>query len=208
MEQRPKSGMQKDVRLMNLKEDIALQQKLNLLNIQYRYTLKMLQQRRNSIILENRKLLLLRFCEPKATVNKNMIEIAKTKKAGMDFRDIHTSGGRRSYSSKSLYYDRGSDPLGLRRSASARPMSAKPTDSARYSVTDEGRLSIMKMKNIATIDCISKKELTSRQQNARGEMERLKAFRWEALHQRVKSFIEKLNDTDDTELLSQPHRDI
>ncbi|XP_055721404.1 transcription initiation factor TFIID subunit 1 [Salvelinus fontinalis] len=101
---RPKSVL--DVRFLNHQEDIILQHKLTLLDMRHRYTLRVLCQDRNSLMMEHRKLLLLKVCEPCATINKTMKEISKTKKARMD-RAVSASDNRRLYSSKSLSIDRG-----------------------------------------------------------------------------------------------------
>jgi len=57
----------------------------------------------------------------------------------------------------------------------------------------------MQMKNIATIDSISEKELARQQQKAREDTERLKQLQWEALHTRVAAFIERLRDKDNVD---------
>lgn len=83
---RPKSVL--DVRFLNHQEDIILQHKLTLLDMRHRYTLRVLCQDRISLMKEHRKLLLLKVCEPCATINKTMKEISETKKARMD-RSCH-----------------------------------------------------------------------------------------------------------------------
>ena len=62
----------------------------------------------------------------------------------------------------------------------------------------------MKMKNIATIDSISEKELARQQQKAREEVERLRKFQREALQTKVTAFIENLKDKIQMELIVQP----
>ncbi|XP_064809301.1 filaggrin [Oncorhynchus masou masou] len=101
---RPKSVL--DVRFLNHQEDIILQHKLTLLDMRHRYTLRVLCQDRISLMTEHRKLLLLKVCEPCATINKTMKEISETKKARMD-RAVSASDNRRLKSSKSLSIDRG-----------------------------------------------------------------------------------------------------
>ncbi|XP_031643642.1 transcription initiation factor TFIID subunit 1-like [Oncorhynchus kisutch] len=101
---RPKSVL--DVRFLNHQEDIILQHKLTLLDMRHRYTLRVLCQDRISLMMEHRKLLLLKVCEPCATINKTMKEISETKKARMD-RAVSASDNRRLKSSKSLSIDRG-----------------------------------------------------------------------------------------------------
>lgn len=86
--------LQRNLRVLNQKEDRNLQQKLKMLDKQYRYTHKMLQQRRDMLMKEQRRVVMVKNCEPKATVNVAMREIGEHKNAETHFRDIQTSEGR------------------------------------------------------------------------------------------------------------------
>lgn len=60
--------LQRNLRVLNQK-DRSLQQKLNMLQKQYKNTHKMLQKRQDSLMKEHRRVMLVKICEPKATVN-------------------------------------------------------------------------------------------------------------------------------------------
>ncbi|XP_052352480.1 transcription initiation factor TFIID subunit 1 isoform X2 [Oncorhynchus keta] len=330
---RPKSVL--DVRFLNHQEDIILQHKLTLMDMRHRYTLRVLCQDRISLMMEHRKLLLLKVCEPCATINKTMKEISETKKARMD-RAVSASDNRRVKSSKSLSIDRGklvscwqtsnsnvivekprmvgveargTSMLSLRsqsaqpktvhtanhretetghsakhrepqaraghsakhretetghsakhratqaraghsakhreteaghsakhretevgHSAKHRKTQARAGHSAKHRETEAGHsakhreteaghsakhreteaghsakhretevgagvFSIMQLRQISTIDCISEKELASQQQHARGEKERLKQCQQDMLSQKIINFLKKLDNT-------------
>lgn len=182
-------ALQRNLRVLNQKEDRDLQQKLNMLDKQYRHTRKMLQQRRDSLMNEQSRVVMVKVCEPKATVNIAMREIQESHITG-----IQTADGRRMYSSKSQYHNKGSELVEQSRSISAPPPSVKPTTSVRHRRSVQSSLSLMQMKNIATIDSISEKELARQQQKAREEVERLRQFQKETLQKRVAAFIEKLKE--------------
>lgn len=194
--------LQRERRVLNQKEDRDLQHKLEMLDKQYRYTRKMLQQRRDLLIKEQRRVVIIKVCEPKATINIAMKEIGEHLNAETHFRSIHTSDGR-SFSSNTQTRDHGSEVVEPSRSISAPPPSVKTTSSVRHRGNVQSNLSLMQMKNIATIDSISEKELARQQQKAREEMERLRQFQNEALHERVAAFIENLKDKSQMELLAQ-----
>lgn len=67
----------------------------------------------------------------------------------------------------------------------------------------QSNLSLMQMKQIATIDSISEKELARQQQKAQEEMERLRLLQREMLHKKVMEFIEKLKDKKDVEVITK-----
>lgn len=69
--------LQRVLRVLNQKEDRDLQRKLIMLDKQHRYTQKMLQQRRDKLINEARRMVMVQVCEPKATVSIAMKEIAE-----------------------------------------------------------------------------------------------------------------------------------
>ncbi|KAG8013155.1 hypothetical protein GBF38_021391 [Nibea albiflora] len=204
MDQRRRSDVpQRDLRVLNQKEDRELQHKLNMLDKQYRYTRKVLQQRRDSLIKEQSRVVMVKVCEPKATVTIAMKEIGEHKDAETHCRGVQTSDGRRLRSSVS-HHKKGSDPVEQSRSISAPPPSVKPASLVRRRGNIRSSLSLMQMKNIATIDSISEKELARQQQRAREEMEKLRQFQRETLHKRVVAFIEKLKDKTHHEIHVEP----
>lgn len=184
--------LQRKLRVLNQKEDRHLQQKLNMLEKQYRYTHKMLQQRRDSLMREHRRVMLVQICEPKAKVSIAMREIGEQQRAEMHLRANQTREGRRFYSSK---YDEGSYQVEQGRSISAPlPPVAKPTSPVKHRGYTHSSLSLMRMKNIANIDSISEKELARQQRETREEMERMKELQREMLQKKVTAFIEMLKD--------------
>ncbi|KAK9534048.1 hypothetical protein VZT92_009123 [Zoarces viviparus] len=171
--------LQRDLKVLNQKEERELWHKLDMLDRQYRSTRKMLQQRRDSLTNEQRRVVMVKVVEPKATVNIAMREIGEHK--------FQTSDGRRSYSSKSQHRNRERERVEQSRSISAPPLSG----SVRRRGNIQSSASLMQMKNIAPIGSVSEKELARQQQKAREEMERLRQFQWETLHKRVAAFVEK-----------------
>lgn len=188
--------LQRDLRVLNQKEDRDLQHKLNMLDRQFKYTRKMLQQRRDSMMNEQRRVLMVKVVEPKATVNIAMSEIEE--------RTCETSDGTRLFSSKSQYHSKGGELVEQSRSISAPPPSLTPTGSVRHRGNIQSSLSLMQMKNIAAIDSISEKELARQRQEAQEEMERLRQFQMETLHKRMAAFIEKLKDKRNMEIQVKP----
>lgn len=191
--------LDRGLRALNQKVERDLQQKLSMLDKQYRFTRKMLQQRRDSLIQEHSRVVIVKVCEPKATVNIAMKEIGEHKSAGTHSSGVHTSGGRRLCSRKSPNVEPS-------RSISAPPSTAKPTSPARHTGNVQGNVSLMRMKNIAAIDSISEKELARQQQKAREEVERAKQLQRETLHKRVTAFVEGLKRKGNVELLEPPQR--
>lgn len=191
---RKPDALQRNLRVLNQKEDRNLQQKLAMLEKQYKYSHKMLQQRTDSLMKEQRRVVMVKVCEPKATVNLAMKEIGEHQKAETHFRDIQTSEGRRFLSRKSPNHNEGSKQVEPSRSISAPPQTVKPAGTVRHRGGIQCSVSLMQMKKIATIDSISEKELTKQQQRAWEEMERLRQLQRETLHNRVAAFIEKLQD--------------
>lgn len=184
--------LQRKLRVLNQKEDRHLQQKLNMLEKQYRYTHKMLQQRRDSLMREHRRVMLVQICEPKAKVSIAMREIGEQQRAEMHLRANQTREGRRFYSSK---YDEGSYQVEQGRSISAPlPPVVKTTSPVKHRGYTQSSLSLMRMKNIANIDSISEKELARQQRETREEMERMKELQREMLQKKVTAFIEMLKD--------------
>lgn len=193
--------LQRELRVLNQKEDRDLQYKLDMLDKQYRYTRKMLQKRKDLLIKELRRVAVVKVCEPKATISIAMKEIDEHMNAETHFRGVHTSDGRRL---KNQSDNHGRELAEQSRSISAPPPSVKTPSLVRHRRNVQSSLSLMKMKNIATIDSISEKEVARQQQKSREEVERLRQFQREALHKRVAAFIEKLKDKSQIELLVQP----
>ena len=180
-----------DVRLKNSKEDLYLQHELSLLSMRHRHILRTLHQETDSLVRAHRKLLLLKVCEPKATINKTMREISETRNGRMDSQDVYNSDRQRIYSSKSLSYDRRPPLPNSRRAQSGLPIPVRNTlQSAKH---QEAELSILQLKQIATIDCISNKELVYQQQYIREEKERLKQSQKDTLQQKIQVFLETLD---------------
>lgn len=185
--------LQRNLRVLNKKEDRNLQQKLNMLEKQYRYTHKMLQQRRDSLMREHRRVMLVKVCEPKATVNIAMKEIGEQQRVEMHIRAIQTSEGRRFFSSKCQ--SEGSKQVERGRSISAPlPPSDTPASPVRRRRYIQSSLSLLQMKNIANIDSISEKELARQQREAKEELERIRDLQRETLQKKMTAFIEMLKD--------------
>lgn len=191
--------LQRALRVQNQKEKRDLQQKLNMLDKQYRYTRKLLQQRRASLTSEGRRMVMVKLCEPKATVNIAMRDIqehSSTEKPCS--RGVHTSDGGRGR------LQAGDCQVEPSRSVSAPPATTKPSGPVRHRGNIQSNVSFMQMKNIATIDKITEKELARQRQEAQEETERLKQLQREALHSRVASFIEKLKEKGNVEITGEP----
>nr|XP_020478507.1 uncharacterized protein LOC109973339 [Monopterus albus] len=194
----------RELRVLNQKENRDLKHKLNMLEKQYRYARKMLQQRRDSLMKEHRKVVMVKVCEPKATVNIAMKEIDEHKTAEKHFRGVHKSDGRRQHSSKSQYNDTGCKLVEQSRSVSALLPSVTPTSSIRRRGHIQSNLSLMQMKNIATIDSISEKEQVKQQQKAQEEIDRMTQLQRETLHKRITAFIESLQEKGKLEIPMEP----
>lgn len=185
--------LQRNLRVLNQKEDRNLQQKLNTLEKQYRYTHKMLQQRRDWLMREHRRVTSVKICEPKATVNIAMKEIGEQQRVEMHFRASQTSEGRRFFSSKRR--TEGSKPVERGRSISAPlPPPGTPASPVRRRGYIQSSLSLLQMKNIANIDSISEKELARQQREAQEELERIRELQRKMLQKKVTGFIEMLKD--------------
>lgn len=186
--------LQRNLRVLNQKEDRTLQQKLYMLEKEHRYTHKKLQQRQEQLIREHRRVVMVKKCEPKAVVNIAMGEIKQHQIAEMHYRGIQTSEGTGFCSIKSPPDTEGFVLEEKSRSKSAPLPSTKPSILVRRRSTTQSSMSLMQMKNIATIDSISEKELAKQQLRTREELERLKQFQKEVLQKRVLAFVESLKD--------------
>lgn len=186
--------LQRNLRVLNQKENRNLQQKLNTLEKQYRYAQKMLQQRRDWLVREHRRVMLVKFCEPKATVNIALKEIGEQQSVEMHFRASQTSGGRRFFSSKRRTEGSRQVEQGRSISAPLPPPPATPAGPVRRRGYIQSSLSLLQMKNIANIDSISEKELARQQREAQEELERIRELQKEMLEKKVTAFIEMLKD--------------
>lgn len=185
--------LQRNLRVLNQKEDRNLQQKLKTLEKQYRYTHKTLQQRRDCLMREHRRVTLVKICEPKATVNIAMKEIGEQQRVEMHFRTSQTSEGRRFFSSKRQ--TEGSKQVERGRSISAPlPPPGTPASPVRRRGYIQSSLSLLQMKKIANIDSISEKELARQQREAQEELERIRELQRKMLQEKVTGFIEMLKD--------------
>jgi len=182
-------ALQRDLKVLNQKEERDLQHRLTALDRQYRYTRKRLQQRRDSLVAELSRVGMVKVVEPQATVNIAMREIGE--------RTFQIPDGRRSHSSKSQYHDGGLEPAASSRSISA--PAAQPAGSVRRRGRVQSSVSLMQMKDIAAIDSISEKELARRQRREREDREQLRQIQREALRNRVAAFIESLREKRDME---------
>lgn len=190
--------LRRALNVQNQKANRDLQQRLSMLDKQYRYTRKLLQQRRASLMNDGRWVVMVKLCEPKATVNIAMRDIREYLSVeGPCSRLVHTSDGGRG----GLQDD--SSEVKLNRSISAPPATNKPSISERRRGNVHS-VSFMQMKNIATIDKIAEKELTKQQQRAQEKSARLKQLQWETLHDKVMSFIETLKEKGNMEIIGQP----
>lgn len=191
--------LRRALNVRNQKENRDLQQRLNMLDKQYRYTRKLLQQRKTSLLSDGRWVVMVKLCEPKATVNIAMRDIRQYSSAeGSCSRVVHTSDGG------TERLQAGNTEMEPSRSISAPPATTKPSCSVRRRGNVQSSVSFMQMKNIATIDKITEKELAKQRQRAREESARLKQLQKETLHNKVMSFIEKLKEKGNMEITGRP----
>ncbi|CAL8302430.1 unnamed protein product [Boreogadus saida] len=142
-------------------------------------TMKRLQQREAILRRELERDALLRACEPKATVRRNMREIALLERSG-----------ERPWSSKSL----AAAAEGARPSETPLETPSEPLPPPPQRPSTVPWLSIRQLREVAAIDSIAAREKAWREQSAREELKRLEdGERREmvALRRRIKAF----NDT-------------
>lgn len=178
--------------VLDQKEETDFRHKLNVLDKQYRYTQKMLKQRQDDLLKEHRKVVMVKVCEPKATVHMALNEIHKHMTV-THVRGIHKSDGRM-YSSELQCHRKKSALVEKTQSILAPPSSNKSICYARQRSNIQFNLSLMQMKTIVTIDSISEKELVRQKQKEREEMEKLRQLHRETLQKRVTTFIKSLKD--------------
>ncbi|CAL8297532.1 unnamed protein product [Arctogadus glacialis] len=158
----------------NRRADLEHRRRLELLDAQFRCTMKRLQQREAVLRRELERDALLRACEPKATVRRNMREIALLE---------------RPWSSKSL-----AAAEGARRSETPLETPSEPLLPPPQRPSTVPWLSIRQLREVAAIDSIAAREKAWREQSAREELKRLEdgeRREMAALRLRIKAF----NDT-------------
>lgn len=209
-----------DARLSNMKEDAHLQQTLDHINHRFKVVSRSWSRERDLLVGEHRKLLHLQACEPYASVDKTMTEISVMRNARLCFMDLTVarSGSRGMLTScKSLWREGARSQMSPQLSKLARACTKSPsttylqrprsmvtfsqsTASSRHHETGTQLLSIMQLREMATIDNISRKELESQEGHARLEKDRQKLLLRNELSQRIQSFLKKF----DPQIGSQP----
>lgn len=175
-----------NVWLKNHKEDIDLQWKLEQIHRKYKLGLKLLNQDREFLLLEHKKLLHLKICEPRATLTNTMKDILDAQRTNIDFQYVwHPSsapvcrriltGERRSNKNDQLQDTR------LVKSAPPRSY-------------ESNQLSIMYLKDLALIDSISQKELAIQEEQKRRKKESLKRLYKEKLQEKIQGFFRTLEN--------------
>lgn len=189
---KPKSFIHMDVRLLNHKEDVDLQRKLHNISTKYRLDLRLLEQERQLVLKEHKRLLQLRVCEPYATINNTMRVISEVRMANdsHETRFSKSALAFRTLSSAKTFED---DKQRFAKSAS---FSVKQDDSSpsmisteKFKAPENGQLSILQLKDLALIDSISQKELMYQEEYYRWYKERLKQLQREKLRQKIRSFL-------------------
>lgn len=174
---RPMSALERELQVLNQKAERDRTQKLQLIDKQFKFSYKTLQQRKDFWRKEQRKVCTVRICEPKAIVDIAMKDINEFS----NFREVRTAYGMRKCTQMEEKHSRSiSAPV-------------------RQRCGVESSVSFLQMKNIALIDLISEKERELRLRREREERERARRAKIEALHRRVEEFIERLKDKDRTD---------
>lgn len=193
---RPKSCRPTDVRLLNHKEDVHLQWKLHNISAKYRLNLRLLEQERELVLKEHKRLLNLRVCEPRATINNTMRAISEVRitNDANETRFSKSAPAFRPLSSVKTYEDDKEQ-----RFAKSASFSVKQDDSSppmivteKFKSSENGQLSILQLKDLALIDSISQKELMYREEYYRWYKERLKQLQREKLQQKIRSFLNSI----------------
>lgn len=194
---RPKSFIHMDVRLLNHKEDVHLKWKLHNISTKYRLNLRLLEQERQFVLKEHKRLLQLKVCEPHATINNTMRAISEVRMAS-DARKTRFSKSAPAFRAPSSAKPSEDDDnqqmfaksasFSFKRDDSFPPM----TSTEKFKASENGQLSFLKLKDLALIDSISKKELMYQEEYNRRYKERLKQLQREKLRQKIKSFLDTL----------------
>lgn len=173
-----------DSRLKNHKEDTDLQWKLEQIHRKYKLNLKLRHQDREFLLMEHKKLLHLRVCEPYATLTNTMSAISVTRTTNSDLQYAwypkSAAAGKRMFSSEPLS-NQSEQLLGTRLSKSA--------SSGLPQTSESKQLSIMYLKDLASIDSISQKELAIQEEQRRQKKESLKQLYREKLQQKMQIFF-------------------
>lgn len=184
---KPKHFLYINTRIKNHKEDTDLQWKLEQIHRKYKLDLKLLYQEREFLLLEHKKLLHLRFCEPYATLTNTMRAISEKRTSNSDLRYAwcpkSAPAGKRMLSSETSS-NQNEQLIGTRLLKSA--------TSAPPQTIESKLLSIMHLKDLALIDSISKKELAIQEEERRQKKESLKRLYVENLQQKMQIFFMKL----------------
>lgn len=193
---RPKSCRHIDVRQLNHKEDVHLQWKLHNISAKYRLNLRLLEQERELVLKEHKRLLNLRVCEPHATINKTMRAISEVRMTN----DAHeTRFSKSAPAFRPLSPVKTCEDDGEQRFAKSASFSVKQADSSssmtvteKLKASENGQLSILQLKDLALIDSISQKELMYQEEYYRRYKERLKQLQREKLQQKIRSFLNSI----------------
>ncbi len=187
---RPKSCRPTDVRLLNHKEDVHLQWKLLNIRAKHRLNLRLLEQERELVLKEHKRLLNLRVCEPHATITNTMRAISDVRMTN-ETRFSKSAPAFRPLSSVKTYKEQ--------RFAKSASFSVKQDDSSpsmkvteKFKASESGQLSILQLKDLALIDSISQKELMYQEEYYRCYKERLKELQREKLQQKIRSFLNSI----------------
>lgn len=190
---RPKCVLHTDVRLLNHREDVELQWKLHNIRVKYRLDLRLLEQERELVLKEHKRLLHLRVCEPRATVNNTMRAISEVKMDKSDVRTSKSAPAVRAVTS-ARPFDEDKEP----RFTKSATFPCKQENSSlnilaeKLRASENGHLSILQLKDLALIDSISQKELMYQEEYYRWYKERLKQLQREKLRQKIKSFLKTI----------------
>lgn len=194
---RPKSCRLMDVRQLNHKEDVHLQWKLHNISAKYRLNLRLLEQERELVLKEQKRLLHLRVCEPHATINKTMRAISEVRMTN-DAPETRFSKSAPAFRPLSSVKTCEEDDEEHRFAKSA-SFSVKRGDSSssrivteKLKASENGQLSILQLKDLALIDSISQKELMYQEEYYRRYKERLKQLQREKLQQKIRSFLNSI----------------
>ncbi|ROL42820.1 hypothetical protein DPX16_8566 [Anabarilius grahami] len=188
---KPKSFIHMDVRLLNHKEDVHLKWKLQNISTKHRLNLRLLEQERQLVLKEHKRLLQLKVCEPYATINNTMRAISEVRMANdaHETRFSKSAPAFRALSSAKAFEDDNQQ----RFAKSAKDDSSPPMISTeKRKASENGQLSILQLKDLALIDSISQKELMYQEEYYRWYKERLKQLQREKLRQKIKSFLSTL----------------
>lgn len=187
---RPKSFLHMDVRQLNHKEDVHLQRKLHNISAKYRLNLRLLEQERELVLKQHKRLLNLRVCEPHATINNTMRAISEVRVA---------NGTKQTRLSKSAPAFSALSSAMEDRFAKSASLSVKQDDSfpsmmsrEKFKASESGQLSILHLKDLALIDSVSEKELMYQEEYYRWYKERLKQLQREKLRQKITSFLNSI----------------